>query len=390
MSQHRHVEFDTTRSAQDQTPTCQHPTATTSRLVIRQTVFPAYRLAFFTRLSAEWRGTLTVQAGEHYFEPSVRSVVSPDVTRRGLKNCFLFGRRALFQWGGTQEALAADVLVLEFNPRILTTWYLLCFRRVLGRRTALWGHSRSRHVRPVPSAIQGGRVLRRLLYQLSDHLLVYTRTEADQLRKRDTAARVTPACNALYEFRKYHRPATAPTDLVVSGRLTSGKRPLAAVHAFAECLPSLPSGARLHFLGDGPMLEDLHAEVVAYQLEERVVIHGAVYDEKFHAHLYGSALGSVCAGYLGLNLIQSLWFGVPMIFAADQPHSPEVEAAEPDMNCLIYCGNEPHGLASAISSLYRRQDEWVERRAHIAEQTRAAYSLESMVANFIAAATTPA
>ena len=68
---------------------------------------------------------------------------------------------------------------------------------------------------------------------------------------------------------------------------------------------------------------------------DRVRFAGHVSDFETLSSYYWNALVSVSPGYAGLSLIQSHWFGVPMIIARDEPHAPEIEAAIEGENAVL-------------------------------------------------------
>ena len=58
-----------------------------------------------------------------------------------VRNRYLLGRRLLWQAGCSRAVVAAEVAVLELNPRVLSSWAVLLARRTLRRPTVLWGHA---------------------------------------------------------------------------------------------------------------------------------------------------------------------------------------------------------------------------------------------------------
>ena len=120
-------------------------------------------------------------------------------------------------------------------------------------------------------------------------------------------------------------------------------------------------------------------------LADRVVFEGhrGTIDEL--RPLYRDAIASVSPGYVGLSLIQSIGFGVPMLFARDEPHSPEIEAAIEDENVRSFPSDSPKELASLLVSVARERAAWLARREEISGWTRANYSVEVMVAAFVSA-----
>ena len=86
---------------------------------------------------------MTLVAGTEHFDPTVEAA---PVDRRvaGVRNYFFLQRRLGWQRGARGEVLRAGVAVMELNPRMLSTWWILLLRRALRRPSVLWGHTWSR------------------------------------------------------------------------------------------------------------------------------------------------------------------------------------------------------------------------------------------------------
>ena len=68
---------------------------------------------------------------------------------------------------------------------------------------------------------------------------------------------------------------TAHPSFVHFGRLTEKKHPIATLEAFMEVFQSIPK-ARLTFIGDGPLREELNRRIAAYGLEKVVTCIGSL------------------------------------------------------------------------------------------------------------------
>lgn len=345
-----------------------------SRVVLLQTTVPAYRELFVKTLRERLGGQLDVLAGAAYFDPTV----TLDVERESVilvRNRFLLRRRLLWQSRVTRRAVRAGVVIAELNPRILSTWVLLLLRRALGRPIVLWGHAWPRRGADVWSD-----TLRGLMRRLGNGVIVYSESEADQLRRAMPGALVAAAPNGLYSRAARQRGTTGepPNDFVFVGRLVESKKPALLLEAFIASLDELPRETRLVFVGDGPLKPMLEAEAEA-RAPGRVAFAGARWTFEELQQTYSGALASVIPGYAGLSLTQSLWFGVPTLIADEEPHSPEIEAAEEGVNALFFSSDSVWSLRSALLSVARDRAGWRGRRPEIARECAARYSVEAMV-----------
>lgn len=349
------------------------------RVTIVQTTIPAYRQGVFDLLAERLPGQLTLLSGREYFDSSVRvAIAHPDL--RLVANHFLVGRRLLWQSGIWRSALAADVTVVELNPRILSGWAVLLSRGVLRRRTLVWGHA-------WPRGGMGTRTdhVRQLMRRLATGVVVYTHRQADELRRRMPGTPVTAAPNALYRHGSPIAPRTAETATAVLyvGRLVVAKKPRLLLDAFASVADRLPPGMELVFVGDGPLRRSLEEAAAAAGIADRVRFLGEVtaYDDL--AEAYAGALVSACPGYAGLSITQSFWFGVPALIARDEPHSPEIEAAVEGENSVFVQSNSVTDFGRALEDIVTKRDAWLARGDGIARDCDERYSLEAMVDSLV-------
>ena len=344
------------------------------RVVLLQTTVPAYRELFVRTLRERLGGQLDVLAGGAYFDPTV----TLDVERESVilvRNRFLLRRRLLWQSRVVRRAVRAGVVIAELNPRILSTWVLLLLRRALGRPMVLWGHAWPRRGADVWTD-----TLRGVMRRLGSGVIVYSESEADQLKRTMPGTLVAAAPNGLYSRAARQRGTTVqpPNDFVFVGRIVEAKKPALLLEAFIASLDELPPETRLVFVGEGPLRPMLAAEAET-RAPGRVAFAGARWTFEELQQTYSGALASVIPGYAGLSLTQSLWFGVPALIADDEPHSPEIEAAEEGVNALFFSSDSVSSLSSALLSVARDRASWRARRPEIARECAARYSVEAMV-----------
>jgi glycosyltransferase involved in cell wall biosynthesis len=297
-----------------------------------------------------------------------------NVTR--VLNRFLFGNRLVWQHGTVRPALRADVAVLDLNPRVLNTWVVLLARRTLRRPTVLRGHvwsRRGRHSRTEP--------VRNAQRRLADVLVTYTETEAAEIRAKTAGARVVAAPNALYGRDEMGDApgARPPTSFIYVGRLVAAKKPRILVEAFLAVRDELPPETMLVVVGDGPERAGLESLAWASDGAGGVMFVGHLADAGELRRLYGDAIASVSPGYVGLSLIQSLGFGVPMVISRDEPHAPEIEAAIEGVTCVMFETDSVDDLGRKLVTVARERERWAQRRAELAQLCAERYSAESMV-----------
>lgn len=351
-------------------------------VVLCQSAVPDYRQAVLELLIQRLGPSFRVYSGNEHFVPSVKTNVHLGTALWPLRNRYLLGRRLLWQSGAMSAASSAEVAILEFNPRILSVWACLIVRRLRRRPSLLWGHAWSRRGQRSRTAL-----LRRTMRKLADGVVLYTSAQARELTESDAHAKLFVAPNAIYRADEMTPVASldAPSSFIYVGRLVPEKKPDMLLAAFIESQPALPDGTRLVLVGDGPMMSQLRETAARSSAADRVDFHGHVSDVAVLRDLYATAIAGVSPGPVGLSLIQSLGFGVPMIVARDEPHGPEVEAALDGWNAVMYSPSTCASLARALLSAVDGRSDWYRRRAAISRDCRERYSAEAMADGLLSA-----
>lgn len=353
------------------------PAEASVRLI--QSALPSYRRALLLELGRRVPN-LEVFVGETLFDGTVRTEGDLPITPTGLRNLFFAGRRLLWQRGALVPGITADVAILELNPRIVSVWVTIAARRVLGRPTILWGHAWPRKGRGACTDR-----IRSVLRGQADTLITYTASEAEALRTERPHITVIAAPNALYG-RSDIRPApiSKPHTFLYVGRLTAEKKPDLAVRAFALAAPDI-GDTRLILVGSGSELSRLVDLAAELQVADRVDFVGSITDPVLLRERYAHAIASVSPGCVGLSIVQSLGFGVPMIVADTEPHGPEVEAVVVGQTAEWFESDSASSLADALRNFYQSRDVWLPRRDELSAWSRERYSAERSAAGFVEA-----
>ena len=352
------------------------------KVVLLQTAIGDYRQKVLDLLIDKLGRDFHVFAGPEYFDPSTKTRVSLGEHLSFVNNHFLPGKRFLFQTGMWVPVLKADVAILELNPRIFSVWLLLIFRKILNKKSVLWGHAWPRGGRHKRS----DRV-RNLMRQLGDAIVVYTETQARELKEEMPDKRIIAAPNALYPRNVM---GTGPDlskakDFIYVGRLVPSKKPMLLLEAFASVADEMATNCNLIFVGDGPLRGNLESRSQELGLESRIIFKGHISDFERLRELYATSIASVSPGYVGLSITQSFAFGVPMIIARDEPHAPEIEAAVEGVNSQSFVSDSRSSLAKVLLTFAENKDLWVKRRASIASDCAERYSVELMAERILEA-----
>lgn len=350
---------------------------TRTELAMYLAVLPRYRSTCIDILTASLGDRLTIYVSDAHLDPTVTTGI-PSSLYLPVRMRRLLGGRVYLQHGHTNEAARSRSLVVDLNPRSLTTWRLLLQRRVMGRRTLVWGH-----LYPQAGSDSSTAFLRRLMRRLAHGTITYTYENRRRAIEDSPSAQVWVAPNAIYR-----ESVIAPgpdgsdrRDVLYVGRLEPKKKVDLLVRGFARALRDEPS-IRLRIVGSGSEEKSIRALVTALGIDHAVSFEGWVDSPARLRDYFATAFRSASPGFIGLGLTQSAGFGVPMIAARDEPHSPEVELA--DVGAVEWFeSNDPVSLGAAIIVAYSGErplpDEelsaWVRKR----------YSAEAMAEGLEAA-----
>ncbi|MDL5158977.1 glycosyltransferase family 4 protein [Actinomycetospora termitidis] len=331
---------------------------------------PQYRQACISCLDEQMGPTVRYYVGEANMDPSVRTnIVSNNVVY--VRDYRLLGGRLMVMFGKWVEAATLRTLILDLNPRNLTVWIILFGRILLRRRTIFWGHLHPREGRLSRTAR-----LRRAVRKLGDGMICYSYEQQKEALEELPRQPVWVAPNALYlEGDIKAGPGVHRDSIVYVGRLAPAKKVELALHAFSQVLAAHP-GLRFVIVGDGSERSRLEAAVRKLGLSGSVEFVGWIADVGELSAIYDRAIVSVCPGYAGLSLTQSLGFGVPHIVSRDEPHSPEIEL-ESTGGVIYFETDDVAALARTIEEVVLTPPER-ETREKFSAHVRATYSAEKM------------
>ncbi|AZQ43123.1 glycosyltransferase [Nonlabens ponticola] len=348
------------------------------KLIIVQNIIPGYRVPFFEYLKEHLGDRFELVAGDSTFERSIKSDDSIEIDKR-IINRYLLRRKFIYNKGISNLKNTHDSLVLELNPRNVTVWSILIYRKLRGLKTTLWGHAW-----PRSGSDSASDKLRNAMRSLATHIITYTTSQKKELQERMPQASISASSNALMRQEEM-TTSTDPAginNVIYVGRLVPEKKPMLLVKGFHQAIKNLPTIAKLIVIGSGPEKELINAYIKAHELDKCILVKDPIFDNSVLKEYYLESLVSVSPGYVGLNLIQSLSFGVPMIISKDEIHSPEIEAANSN-NSIFIKTDDVDGLAKSLIDIYHSKQYWVEQRENIMQSCKEKYSIERMAQPFL-------
>jgi glycosyltransferase involved in cell wall biosynthesis len=288
----------------------------TGRLGLIQRVLPSYRAPFFDALAAACEGGMSLFAGEPRPDEAIVTTRRLQTARYSpARNLHLFTgplylcyQRGLLRWLMDWNP---DALIVEANPRYVTTPLAVRWMKRRGRPVIAWGLGAP----PLSGPLAGFRYERRVRFlSMFDSLIAYSRRGAEEYAALGfSPEKIFVAPNAVAP-RPAQKPAARPltvdrATILFVGRLQARKRVDLLLRACAQMLEPKP---RLLIIGDGPersKLEALAAQI--YPLAEFIgPKHGTELSPYFVlADLF------VLPGTGGLAVQEAMTHGLPVIVA---------------------------------------------------------------------------
>lgn len=361
------------------------------KIVLIQRLVPTYREVVFDRMRAQ------CEAAGDTFELWT-SDPPEGFTRRGTHGAVAWATRVPV-WtllGGIEwqrlawrDVLECDVLILPDQLRTFSNIAAMLLRRLAGKPVLTWGHGRNFQPNVLSRALA---ILRfRLMAFAHGHLLYTEQCRAAMLAEGVALARLRVVENApdtrgsegLYPrhdlvraFRSQWTLGEAPC-IAFLGSWYSDKRPEWIILIGEQIRRGVPD-ARVVVIGGGDGLATLRAAAPSW-----LVLTGPLHGrDKFVAL---SACHCLCIrGVAGLNVLDAMTMGLPVVLPRRADHSPEAIYVRHDVNGR-WAEDDPAALAAACLTLIADRT-LADRLGEQARTTAAALTADVMARNLLAGA----
>jgi glycosyltransferase involved in cell wall biosynthesis len=195
-------------------------------------------------------------------------------------------------------------------------------------RYILWGHRYG--------ARQFANRLREFIMKRADGLLMY----GDEHHERMIAAGINPAKifvapNTMDVANHLDCSGHPKTTILYVGRLQDRKRLELAIADFAAIMPQISPHIDFEIIGDGPPEAQYKAQVAALGIQDRVRFLGRVDDNMILGQHFSKAIAYVSPGPVGLAVLHSFAFGVPVLTLRDGYHGPEFHNMNAENSIIV-------------------------------------------------------
>lgn len=196
-------------------------------------------------------------------------------------------------------------------------------------RIIYWGHRYSSN--------RSANLLRTLIMKTCRSNILYSDIEVNRMAASGIDERkIFIAHNTLLVPNKEDCSNNSKDRFIFVGRAQKRKRVDMLITAFKNILNKLDSETKLYVVGDGKENERLKEIVKNLELTGRVIFTGAVHDNAELKTYFSKSYAYISPGPVGLGLLHSFAYGVPVVTLDYGKHGPEYHNIIDNENGLLF------------------------------------------------------
>ncbi len=352
------------------------------KIRIFQPIVPEYRVALFNGLGTRYGENVEVWASEGSGQDKSYPL---QMTRYNYNHKLLKIGSLRWQRGFSLRGLKKrDVVVVCGDVHQLSSLWIAAKAKLRGIGVVWWGHHRSARSTEIRIKIRLA-----IARRLSDVFLAYTKTGIKYLEEcgfehgRVFATGNTvdqePIQRAIENVRiddgvRAHQPY-----VLSCGVLREKMHLELLIKAMAD---ARLANLKLVVIGDGAMRVMWQKLADDLDVGKRITWVKGTRDQEVMAPWFLGAKAFVYPGSIGLSILHSLSYGLPVITHGNACHQmPEFEAMEDGKNGLCFKEGDAKDLAEKILSVLD-DDECLAAMSKCAKETASHYTMDAMVSNF--------
>lgn len=183
--------------------------------------------------------------------------------------------------------------------------------------------------------------LRDIFMRFSSGIILYTSEDTKRMVLRGIPPKKIFVAHNTIEVKNHSDNSHFAKDsFLYVGRSQERKQLDVLLVAFSEVADLIPSDIKINIVGSGlenNVLKKLSEEL---GISQRVVFHGEVLDERELKHFFQSAYAYISPGHVGLGILHSFAYGVPVVTSANKVHAQEYFNLKHGQNCLLFYNTE--------------------------------------------------
>ena len=353
-------------------------------------VFGHYRLEFLRCLTTDYR--IQIDAAADWNE-SVVFNGDIDVINQAARNANIIHLRnhyfgpLLWQTGLLKLVASRKyaIVLAVGDPHHLSTWVALVIGRFTRTKIVLWTHGWK------PSQGLGKRLVLRIFYSLSRHLLLYSKEAesigAEQGFPRQRMTVVSNSSSSKSDVSPHRTNGLLRQEImraigleldwpvvICTTRLLPERR-LDLLLDAAQKLGNSGLPINVLLVGDGPAMDALRIQ--ASKFPGNVVFIGSLFDRTRIQEMHSISDLTVIPSRAGLGIVTSMTYGVPVIIDSNFAlHGPESSAVLPGVTGDLFAQSDAESLARVMRAWLKDRPKLDRARSECTSLILQSYSAE--------------
>lgn len=156
--------------------------------------------------------------------------------------------------------------------------------------------------------------LRYFIARKSDAMIFYTEYAKNKyIKKGIPSEKIFVMNNTVYVDKSLVNINQNKDIIVFIGTLNKSKKVFELLSAYKKVVNKIPSFYKLEIIGKGPDYNSVKSWVFQNDLQDKIIIHGAIYDSDLKAKILNKAICAISPAQAGLSVLEVMGFGVPFI-----------------------------------------------------------------------------
>ena len=348
-----------------------------NNIAILQQVIPKFRVNFFKDLNSKIDFELFTGI-DGLKKPG--SVVFKDRNLKiNLIKNFKFFNKIIFQFLPFKKLFLKKIIIFEFNIRIISSVLLLFLRILANKKNILWSHGLTDNMSSF------SKFVRVFLMKRANSIIVYEGAAKKILIKNGiTNKNIFISKNSIdiRENIKLINSKKKKFRITFIGRLIKEKKVLLLCNAFLSIIQKIDKSIILTIIGNGEEYKILKKKFN----NDRIEFIGHLDDEKKISNYLNQTLFTVSPDYLGLSIIHSFSYKIPILInkSPKKSHSPEIELFINNHNGWYFKGTQK-SLENQIIKCLNNKKKLREFGINGYKKVKTEYGVEVMIESFLKA-----
>ncbi len=279
------------------------------KVLIVQNLIPAYRKGLFNDLS-KFVDLTIIHSGKPSVEENDTYKEEIIINKKIWKFHIHSGLHKFIKEG------QFDVVVCMFDLGWLSIMSLLFKRSV---KVALWGH------RYNDNSLANS--IRNYLMKKAKANILYSDCDVKKMLEAGIKdSKIFIANNTMKIMNSEDLSSAEPKNSILYvGRAQKRKKIDLLIDIFHSIIDKIPNTIKIDIVGAGPENELLKKKVLDLGISERVIFHGGILEEDRLKKHFRNAIVYASPGPVGLGVLHSQSYGVPVITISEGLHGPELK-----------------------------------------------------------------